>query len=130
MKVGIFLIVSIYALNANSKNCVILPLKSLKEFPDSVSHVPASAMPASKLLIPHVAEIKNEKQIIIKTFNGEEGFSDIGCDFSFDLHPLPKIALCYSFYEADDYFPASVRCFYSNNANQFMPAAGLTVAEL
>jgi hypothetical protein len=38
---------------------------------------------------------------------------------------LPKIALCYIFYEADDDFPASVTCLYSNNANQFMSVDGL-----
>ena len=119
------LIVSVYALNANSKDCVLLPLKSLKEFPESISHVPASAMPASKLLVPHVAKIKNAKQRIIKKFNGKEGTSEAGGDFSFILYPLPKIALCYSFYEADDDFPASVGCFYSNNANKFIPASGL-----
>lgn len=119
------LIISVYALNANSENCVLLPLKSFKEFPDSISHVAASAMPTSKLLVPHVAEIKKAKQSIVKTFNGEKGPSDAGGDFSFILYPLPKIALCYIFYEADDDFPASVRCLYSNNANQFMPASGL-----
>lgn len=67
------LIISVYALNANSENCVILPLKSLKEFPDSVSHVAASAMPASKLLVPHVAEITNAKQNIIKHLTGKKG---------------------------------------------------------
>ncbi|MFH0783299.1 MAG: DUF3786 domain-containing protein [Pseudomonadota bacterium] len=119
------LIISVYALNANSENCVLFPLKSFKEFPDSISHVAASAMPASKLLGPHVAAIKKAKQSIVETFNGENGPSEAGGDFSFILYPLPKIALCYTFYEADDDFPASVRCLYSNNANHFMPVSGL-----
>ncbi len=51
--------------------------------------------------------------------------SEAGSDFSFIVYPLPKIALCYIFYEADDDFPASVTCLYSNNANQFMPVDGL-----
>ncbi len=119
------LIISVYALNANSEDYVILPFKSFKEFPDSMAHVAASAMPANKLLGPHVAAIKNAMQSIVKTFNGEKGPSEVGGDFSFILYPLPKIALCYIFYEADDDFPASVRCLYSNNANRFMPVSGL-----
>jgi hypothetical protein len=64
-------------------------------------------------------------QSIVKTFNGEKESSEAGGDFSFILYPLPKIALCYIFYEADDDFPASVRCLYSNNANHFMPVSEL-----
>lgn len=119
------LIVSVYALNANSENCVLSPLKAFKEFPDSASHASASAMPTSRLLRPQVTKIKKAEQHIVKTFNGEKGPSEAGGDFSFILYPLPKIALCYIFYEADDDFPASVRCLYSNNANQFMPVSGL-----
>ncbi len=119
------LIISVYALNANSENCVLSPLKSFKEFPGSMPLVTASAMPTSKLLGPHVTEIKKEQQRIVRTFNGAKGPSEAGGDFSFILYPLPKIALCYIFYEADDDFPASVRCLYSNNANHFMPASGL-----
>lgn len=119
------LIVSVYALIANSENCVLSPLKSFKEFPDSASHASASAMPSSKFLRPHVAKIKKAQQRIVKTFSGGKGPSEAGGDFSFILYPLPKIALCYIFYEADDDFPASVRCLYSNNANQFMPVSGL-----
>ena len=40
-------------------------------------------------------------------------------------YPLPKIALCYIFYEADDDFPALVTCLFSNNVNQFLPVDGL-----
>ncbi len=111
--------------DAFGEKCVLSPLKSFKEFPDSISHVAASAMPTNKLLGPHVTEIRKAKQSIVRTFNGEKGPSEAGGDFSFTLYPLPKIALCYIFYEADDDFSASVRCLYSNNANQFMPASGL-----
>ena len=125
-----YLIISVYALTANPEKCVLLPLKAFKEFPDSISHVAASAMPASKMLSPHVDQIKKEMDFIIGKFNGEKGPNDAGGDFSFIVYPLPKIALCYVFYEADDDFPASVSCLYSNNANQFMPVGGLAdVAE-
>ena len=119
------LIISVYALNANSENCVLSPLKSFKEFPDGISHVAVSAMPTIKLLGGHVGKIKKAKESIVRTFNGKKGPSEAGGDFSFILYPLPKIALCYIFYEADEDFPASVRCLYSNNANQFMPVSGL-----
>ena len=119
------LIISVYALTANPEKCVLLPLKSFNEFPDSISHVAASALPASKLLSPHVSKIKNEMDYIIRKFNGEMGPNDAGGDFSIIVYPLPKIALCYIFYEADDAFPASATCLYSNNANQFMPTSGL-----
>ncbi|MBU1565360.1 MAG: DUF3786 domain-containing protein [Proteobacteria bacterium] len=119
------LMVSVYALNAKSENCVLSPLKSFQEFPGSASHVSASAMPTSKLLRPYVAEIKKAKQSIVKAFNGVNEHSEVGGDFSFLLYPLPKIALCYIFYEADADFPASVRCLYSYNANQYIPVSGL-----
>jgi hypothetical protein len=41
------------------------------------------------------------------------------------VRPLPKIFLCYIFYEADEEFPPSATCLYSNNANRFMPVDGL-----
>jgi hypothetical protein len=44
---------------------------------------------------------------------------------AFVVHPLPKIALCYIFYVADDDFPASVTCLYSNNAHHFLPIDAL-----
>jgi hypothetical protein len=44
----------------------------------------------------------------------------VGGDFAFVVYPLPKIALCYIFYMADDDFPASGTCLYSSNARQFL----------
>jgi hypothetical protein len=41
------------------------------------------------------------------------------------VYPMPKIALCYIFYQADEEFPATVTCLYSNNAHLFMPVDGL-----
>ena len=62
----------------------------------------------------------------IKTaLSGIDIFSEVGGDFSFVVHPLPKIALCYIFYDADEDFPASVTCLFSNNAHLFLPVDGL-----
>lgn len=119
------ILISLYALNACSDICIPSPLKSFKEFPDSMPYVGAFATHTEQWLVPHVAKIKKSEQKILKTLKGGKAPSEAGGDFSFMVYPLPKIALCYIFYEADDDFPASVTCLYSNNANQFMPVDGL-----
>lgn len=119
------ILISLYALNACSEICIISPLKSFKEFPDSMPYVGAFTTHAEQLLVPHVAKIKVSVPRITEAFKGGESPSGAGGEFSFIVYPLPKIALCYIFYEADDEFPASVTCLFSNNANQFMPVIGL-----
>jgi len=119
------ILISLYALNACSDICVPTPLKSFKEFPGSMPYVGAFTTHTEKLLVPHVARIKESVPKIIEAFNGEKAPSGTGGDFSFLVYPLPKIALCYIFYEADDDFPASATCLFSNNANQFIPIDGL-----
>ena len=119
------ILISLYALNARSDICVPSPLKSFKEFPDSMPYVGAFATHTEQLLVSHVAKIKESVQIITETLKGEEAPDGTGGDFSFIVYPLPKIALCYIFYEADDDFPASVTCLYSSNAELFLPVDGL-----
>ena len=119
------ILISLYALNACPDMCVPTPLKAFKEFPDSMPYVGAFTTHTEQLLVPHVAKIKESVQIVTKTLKGEESPDGTGGDFSFVVYPLPKIALCYIFYEADDDFPASVTCLYSNNARQFLPVDGL-----
>ena len=119
------ILISLYALNARSDICVPSPLKSFKEFPDSMPYVGAFATHTEQLLVPHVAKIKKAVRTITETLKGEEAPDGTGGDFSFIVYPLPKIALCYIFYEADDDFPASVTCLYSNNARSFLPVSGL-----
>lgn len=119
------ILISLYALGARSEICVPAPFKAFKEFPDSRPYVVAFATHTEHLLVPHVAKIKKSAPLIIKTLKGENTPPGTAGDFSFMVYPLPKIALCYIFYEADDEFPASVTCLYSNNANQFMPVDGL-----
>jgi hypothetical protein len=78
-----------------------------------------------QVLVPHVPRIKEAAGQITEKLNGPtDSFETVG-DFSFVVYPLPKIALCYIFYEADEDFPASVTCLFSNNANRFMPVDGL-----
>ncbi|GAB6191896.1 DUF3786 domain-containing protein [Desulfocastanea catecholica] len=119
------ILISLYVLNACSDICILSPLRSFKEFPGSMPYVGAFATHTEQLLVPHVTRIKETEQRIIQKLKGEKTPSDAGGDFSFIVYPFPKIALCYIFYEADDEFPASVTCLYSNNANQFMPVDGL-----
>ncbi|MCP4720713.1 MAG: DUF3786 domain-containing protein [Desulfobacteraceae bacterium] len=118
------ILISLYALNACPDICILTPLKAFKEFPDSMPYAQAFATHTEQLLVPHVARIKNAVPRIIKELNGELSPPGTG-DFSFVVYPLPKIVLCYIFYEADEDFPASVTCLYSNNAHLFIPIDGL-----
>jgi len=71
--------------------------------------------------------IRERKEEIKAVFDGEDGHDG---DFSFILYPLPKIALYYIFYLADEEFPASVTTLFCDNALSFMPLDGLAdVAE-
>ncbi|MFO7839384.1 MAG: DUF3786 domain-containing protein [Desulfosalsimonadaceae bacterium] len=62
---------------------------------------------------------------IRELFSGRDAPAEVSGDFAFVLYPLPKIALCYIFYEADEEFPASVTCLFSNNAREFLPVDAL-----
>ena len=119
------ILISLYALNTCPDICIPTPLKAFKEFPDSMPYAGAFATHTEQLLVPHVAKIKTAVPAIMEAFNGEASPPGTGGDFSFVVYPLPKIALCYIFYEADEEFPASVTCLYSNNAHLFIPIDGL-----
>ena len=119
------ILISLYALNACPDICIPEPFKAFKEFPDSMPYAGAFTTHTEQLLVPYVAKIKASVQIITKMLKSEASPAGTGGDFSFVVYPLPKIALCYIFYEADEDFPASVTCLYSNNANLFLPIDGL-----
>ena len=119
------ILISLYALNAMPDNCVLLPFKAFKEFPNSMPYVGAFTTHTEQLLIPDVEKIKAGLNIIKEELNGEAAPTGIGGDFSMVVHPLPKIALGYIFYEPDEDFPASVTCLFSNNARRFLPVDGL-----
>ena len=119
------LLVSLYALNASNSCMNLTPLKAFKEFPDSTPYAGAFTTHTEQLLVPHVPKIKTRIPKIISNLKGEASPPGTGGDFSFVVHPLPKIALCYIFYEPDEDFPAGVTCLYSTNARQFMPVDGL-----
>jgi len=118
--IGILL--SLYALHAGMEEAVLYPLKAFKDFPGSSPYTGAFVTHTQNILIPHVAKIGKQMPGIMEKLSGEKNRDG---DFSFILRPLPKISLCYIFYEADDEFSASVNCLYSNNASLFMPMDGL-----
>ncbi len=117
------IIISLYALHAKPDTCILKPLKAFKDFPNSMPYAGAFTTHTEQILIPHVEKIGKKQEQIIQKLGGHEA-SEAG-DFSFTVYPLPKIALCYIFYAADDEFPASVTCLYSNNAPVFLPIDAL-----
>ena len=119
------ILISLYALHACTDKYVHGPFKAFKEFPDSMPYAGAFATHTENLLVPHVPEIKKAADIISEALIPGETPAETGGDFAFTMFPLPKIALTYIFYEADDDFPASVTCLFSNNAHRFLPIDGL-----
>jgi len=119
------IIISLYALGACPDLCVSEPYQGFKSFPGSMPYSGAFVTHTEQVLVPHVEKIKNAVEKIMASLKGEKAPLETGGDFSFVVYPLPKIALCYIFYEADEDFPASVTCLYSHNADQFMPVDGL-----
>jgi hypothetical protein len=121
----ISILISLYALHAVSDAPVIEPLRAFKEFPDSAPYVGAFASHTEQILVPAVERIKTRTAIVAERLDGRPAPASVSGDFAFLVRPLPKIYLCYIFYEADEDFPPSVTCLYSANANRFMPMDGL-----
>jgi len=119
------ILISLYALNAGLETCLVEPLKAFKDLPNSMPYAGAFVTHTQQILVPHVENIQISAERIIETMKGCKTPSNVEGDFSFMVYPLPKIALCYIFYEADEDFPASVTCLYSNNAISFLPIDGL-----
>ena len=119
------ILISLYALHASPDPFILEPMKAFKDFPNSMPYIGAFATHTEHILVPHVEKIEKASKQIMERLRGEAAPSGLGGDFSFVIFPLPKIALCYIFYKADDDFPASVTCLFSNNASTFMPMDGL-----
>jgi hypothetical protein len=118
-------LVSLYALHAIDSPQVLQPFISFKEFPQSMPYAAAFTTHTEKPLVPWVATIETAQARNLEKLSGmDAGFIGSG-DFAFIVRPLPKISLCYVFYHADDEFPASATCLFSNNAADFMPVDGL-----
>jgi hypothetical protein len=119
------ILLSLYALHANLERPVIEPLRAFKAFPNSAPYVGAFATHTEQILVPAVEKIKVNADSIVDHLSGEAAPASVSGDFAFLVRPLPKIWLGYIFYEADEDFPPSVTCLFSNNANRFMPMDGL-----
>jgi hypothetical protein len=77
------------------------------------------------ILVPHVTQIKLNSSEITRFLCGISPPGQTPGDFALLVFPLPKIGLYYIFNEADDEFPASVNCLFTNNSNRFLPVDGL-----
>ncbi len=119
------ILISLYALHVENREMRLQPLRAFKELPDSMPYAGAFAARTEQTLVPHVARIAQAAARIEKTFGGHPPPAGTGGDFGFVLYPLPRIALCYIFYEADEDFPAAATCLYSNNADRFLPTDAL-----
>ena len=119
------ILISLFALNATPEKCLVEPLKAFKDLPNSMPYSGAFVTHTQQILVPYVDKIRVSTHRIIETLNGCDAPSNVGGDFSFVVYPLPKIALCYIYYEADEDFSASVTCLYSNNALSFLPIDAL-----
>ena len=119
------IIITLYALSASRESPILVPFRAFKEFPDSMPYAAAFVTHTETILVPHADRIKRQKDFIIEELDGGSAPAGTGGDAAFLVTPLPKIILCYILYEADEDFPASVICLYSNNAIQFLPIDGL-----
>jgi hypothetical protein len=119
------ILISLYALHAGPGPSMLEPLKAFKDFPNSMPYAGAFVTHTQQILAPHVERIEKATHQIMANLNGHNAPAYVEGDFSFMVYPLPKIALCYIFYDADDEFPASVTCLYSNNALSFLPIDAL-----
>jgi len=119
------ILISLYALNAKPETCLTAPLKSFKDLPNSMPYAGAFVTHTQQILVNNVEDIEKSRGRIMEKLNGHKAPAGVEGDFSFMVYPLPKIALCYIFYEADEDFPASVTCLFSNNAISFLPIDAL-----
>ncbi len=119
------ILISLYALHAGPEPSMLEPLKAFKDFPNSMPYAGAFVTHTQQILVPHVDKIQKARNQIMANLLGCKAPASVKGDFSFIVYPLPKIALCYIFYEADDDFSASVTCLYSNNALSFLPIDAL-----
>jgi hypothetical protein len=115
------IVLSLYAKHAVSETCIVEPLSAFKSFPNTAPYVGAFATHTEQILVPHVADIEKNLSKIYEKLDGKDAPSVLSGDFAFYVKPLPKIGLCYIFYHADEDFPASATCLFSNNASRFLP---------
>jgi hypothetical protein len=119
------IIISLYALHATQDAFLQEPFKSFKEMPDSAPYTGAFAQRTEQALVPVVDRLNANRPKIDTLLDGSDAPAAVSGDLAFVVRPLPKIALCYVCYLADEDFPAGVTCLYSNNAHLFLPTDAL-----
>ena len=119
------ILTSLYARHVGPTLRIVAPLRAFKELPNSMPYAGAFTTHTETPLTPQADRIEAAQPLIARALQGEPSLHLAGGDFSFLVSPLPKISLCYIFYRADEEFPASVTCLFSNNAPDFMPIDGL-----
>ena len=119
------ILISLYARHVGPAPRMVAPLRAFKELPNSMPYAGAFTTHTETPLTRQVDRIEAAQPLIARALQGEPSSHLAGGDFSFLVSPLPKISLCYIFYRADEEFPASVTCLFSNNAPDFMPTDGL-----
>jgi hypothetical protein len=124
------LLISLYASHVQADPVKLEPFKAFKDLAGSMPYQGAFTANSERPLVPFVDRIDQNQGTIMETIDGASVPGHQPGDLALLLYPLPKIALCYIFYLADDEFPASATCLYSTNALSFMPLDGLAdVAE-
>jgi len=119
------ILISLYALHARPEPSVLEPFSAFKDLHNSMPYAGAFVSHTQQILVHHVESIIKAGNRIMEQLRGQKAPASVEGDYAFVVYPLPKIALCYIFYEADDDFPASVTCLYSNNALLFSPIDAL-----
>lgn len=124
------LLIALYARHAINTEMVVEPLKAFAEMPDSAPYAAAFRSHSETLMVPHVARILASRDHIMERLHGRPAPPQVSGDWAALLQPLPKIALCYSLYAADEEFPPAATCLFSANAAAFLPTDALAdVAE-
>jgi len=119
------LLLSLYARHAAPDPLRLEPLRAFKEFDGSMPYVGAFVSHTQEILTPHVDAIVGQAEMLNARLGGTPPPAETAGDAALLLQPLPKIALCYVFYLADEDFPASATCLFSANADRFMPTDAL-----
>jgi hypothetical protein len=124
------ILISLYARNVLDEPPKLHPLQSFKELPDSGPYQSAFVARSEQALVSHVLEIQRQQEAIAHHFSGRINNDAVSGDFSFTLHPLPRIPLYYIFYLPDEEFPAAVTCLFAADAARHFTVDGLAdVAE-
>lgn len=119
------LLVSIYAGHAFDGPVETAPFLAFKELPGSAPYAGAFIRHAQLALAPHVGAMAERLSDLCGHFNGAPDPQPEAGDVAFTVWPLPKIALRYICYHADEDFPAAVTCLFSRSAPSIMPTDAL-----